>query len=287
MSRLRAALTPYALIFPGGLWLAIFFVVPMIVMLSLSLQSGSVEDGYAFTWNWHSYIGGLANYHDQIIRSLLYGLAATVLQIVIGFPVAYWIAFKGGSRKSVYLFLLLLPFLVSFVLRTISWQFLLSDNGILLGPLKNIGLLPDGFRVLATPFAVIGGLAYNFLPFMVLPMYVALERIDPRVLEAAQDLYASRFQTFLRVVLPLSLPGVFAGVLMTFVPATSDYVNASVLGGTNTTMIGNVIQNQYLVTQDYPTASALSFTLMALLLVGIFAYARALGTDDVLEVAAR
>ncbi|GAB3889083.1 ABC transporter permease [Microbispora bryophytorum] len=287
MSRLRAALTPYALIFPGGLWLAIFFVVPMIVMLSLSLQSGSVEDGYAFTFNWHSYADGLANYHDQIIRSLLYGLASTALQIAIGFPVAYWIAFKGGSRKSVYLFLLLLPFLVSFVLRTISWQFLLSDNGILLGPLKDIGLLPDGFRVLATPFAVIAGLAYNFLPFMVLPMYVALERIDPRVLEAAQDLYASRFQTFLRVVLPLSLPGVFAGVLMTFVPATSDYVNASVLGGTNTTMIGNVIQNQYLVTQDYPTASALSFTLMALLLVGIFVYARALGTEDVLEVAAR
>ncbi|MEV4299444.1 ABC transporter permease [Microbispora rosea] len=287
MSRLRAALTPYALIFPGGLWLAIFFVVPMIVMLSLSLQSGSVEDGYAFTFNWHSYADGLANYHDQIIRSLLYGLAATVLQIILGFPVAYWIAFKGGNRKSVYLFLMLLPFLVSFVLRTISWQFLLSDNGILLGPLKDIGLLPDGFRVLATPFAVIAGLAYNFLPFMVLPMYVALERIDPRVLEAAQDLYASRFQTFLRVVLPLSLPGVFAGVLMTFVPATSDYVNASVLGGTNTTMIGNVIQNQYLVTQDYPTASALSFTLMALLLVGIFVYARALGTEDVLEVAAR
>ncbi|XVQ88140.1 ABC transporter permease [Microbispora siamensis] len=287
MSRLRAALTPYALIFPGGLWLAIFFVVPMIVMLSLSLQSGSVEDGYAFTFNWHSYADGLANYHDQIVRSLLYGLAATVLQITLGFPVAYWIAFKGGNRKSVYLFLMLLPFLVSFVLRTISWQFLLSDNGILLGPLKDIGLLPDGFRVLATPFAVIAGLAYNFLPFMVLPMYVALERIDPRVLEAAQDLYASRFQTFLRVVLPLSLPGVFAGVLMTFVPATSDYVNASVLGGTNTTMIGNVIQNQYLVTQDYPTASALSFTLMALLLVGIFAYARALGTEDVLEVAAR
>ncbi|WP_433497467.1 ABC transporter permease [Sphaerimonospora sp. CA-214678] len=287
MSRLRAALTPYALIFPGGIWLAIFFVVPMVVMLSLSLQSGSVEDGYAFTFNWRSYADGLTNYHDQIIRSVIYGLASTVIQIVIGFPVAYWIAFKGGSRKSVYLFLLLLPFLVSFVLRTISWQFLLSDNGMLLGPLKGIGLLPEDFRVLATPYAVIGGLAYNFLPFMVLPMYVALERIDPRVLEAARDLYASRIQTFLRVVLPLSLPGVFAGVLMTFVPATSDYVNASVLGGTNTTMIGNVIQNQYLITQDYPTASALSFTLMALLLVGIFAYARALGTEDVLEVAAR
>ncbi|GIH51895.1 spermidine/putrescine transport system permease protein [Microbispora rosea] len=287
MSRLRAALTPYLLLFPGTLWLAIFFVVPTVVMLSLSLQSGDVVNGYAFTFNWHSYVDGISTYHDQIVRSLVYGLVSTVIQIVIGFPVAYWIAFKGGTRKSIYLFLLLLPFLVSFVLRTISWQFFLSDNGLLLGPLKSLGLVPQDFHILATSAAVIGGLAYNFLPFMILPMYVALERIDPRVLEAAQDLYASKAQTFLRVVLPLSLPGVFAGVLMTFVPATSDYVNASVLGGTSNTMIGNVIQNQFLVNQDYPTASALSFTLMALLLVGIFAYAKALGTEDVLEVAAR
>ncbi|MBB2743318.1 UNVERIFIED_ORG: spermidine/putrescine transport system permease protein [Microbispora rosea subsp. rosea] len=287
MSRLRASLTPYLLLFPGTLWLAIFFVIPTVVMLSLSLQSGDVVNGYAFTFNWHSYVDGISTYHDQIVRSLVYGLFSTLIQIVIGFPVAYWIAFKGGTRKSVYLFLLLLPFLVSFVLRTISWQFFLSDNGMLLGPLKSIGLVPQDFHILATSAAVIGGLAYNFLPFMILPMYVALERIDPRVLEAAQDLYASKLQTFLRVVLPLSLPGVFAGVLMTFVPATSDYVNASVLGGTSNTMVGNVIQNQFLINQDYPTASALSFTLMALLLVGIFAYAKALGTEDVLEVAAR
>ncbi len=286
-SRLRAALTPYALIFPGGLWLAIFFVVPMVVMLSLSLQTGNITDGYQLTWHWQTYLDGLSNYHDQIIRSLVYGLAATLITIVLGFPMAYYIAFRGGSRKSMYLFLLLLPFLVSFVLRTISWQFFLSNNGILLGPLKSAGLLPEDFHLLATSAAVIGGLAYNFLPFMVLPIYVALERIDPRVLEAATDLYAGRVQTFVRVVLPLSLPGVFAGVLMTFVPASSDYVNASILGGAGNTMIGNVIQNQYLVTQDYPVAAALSFTLMALLLVGIFAYARALGTEDVLEVAAR
>ncbi len=286
-SRLRAALTPYALIFPGGLWLAIFFVVPMVVMLSLSLQTGNITDGYQLTWHWQTYLDGLSNYHDQIIRSLVYGLAATLITIVLGFPMAYYIAFRGGSRKSMYLFLLLLPFLVSFVLRTISWQFFLSDNGILLGPLKSAGLLPEDFHLLATSAAVVGGLAYNFLPFMVLPIYVALERIDPRVLEAATDLYAGRVQTFVRVVLPLSLPGVFAGVLMTFVPASSDYVNASILGGAGNTMIGNVIQNQYLVTQDYPVAAALSFTLMALLLVGIFAYARALGTEDVLEVAAR
>ena len=287
MSRLRQALTPYALIFPGGLWLAIFFVVPTVVMLSLSLQSGDIVSGYAFTFNWHTYVDGVVNYHNQIVRSLVYGVAATVIQILIGFPVAYWIAFKGGTRKSMFLFLLLLPFLVSFVLRTVSWQFLLSDNGMILGPLKTAGLLSQDFHILATPYAVIGGLAYNYLPFMVLPIYVALERIDPRVLEAAQDLYASRLSSFWKVVLPLSLPGVFAGVLMTFVPASSDYVNASVLGGTGTTMVGNVIQNQYLVNQDYPVAAAMSFTLMAILLIGIFAYARALGTEDVLEVAAR
>jgi spermidine/putrescine transport system permease protein len=287
MRRLRSALTPYALALPGGMWLAIFFVVPMFVMLSLSLQTGDVVNGFQLTWHWQTYVDGIRAYDDQVIRSLVYGVVTTVLQLVIGYPVAYWIAFRGGSRKSTYLFLLLLPFFVSFVLRTISWNFLLADDGIVLGPLKTIGVLPQDFHVLATTPAVIGGLTYNFLPFMVLPLYVALERVNPTVLEAAHDLYANRVQTFWRVVFPLSLPGVFAGVLMTFVPASSDYVNAAVLGGTHNTMIGNVIQNQYLVTQDYPTASALSFTLMALLLIGIFIYARALGTEDVLEAAGR
>jgi spermidine/putrescine transport system permease protein len=286
MRRLRSALTPYALALPAGMWLAIFFVVPMLVMLSLSLQTGDVVNGYQLTWHWQTYVDAIGAYSDQVIRSLVYGVTTTVLQLVIGYPVAYWIAFRGGSRKSTYLFLILLPFFVSFVLRTISWNFLLADDGIVLGPLKSIGLLPQDFHVLATTPAVIGGLTYNFLPFMVLPLYVALERVNPTVLEAAHDLYANRVQTFWRVVFPLSLPGVFAGVLMTFVPASSDYVNATVLGGTHNTMIGNVIQNQYLVTQDYPTASALSFTLMAVLLIGIFIYARALGTEDVLEATA-
>lgn len=287
MRRMRRALTPYALVLPGGMWLAIFFVVPMVVMVSLSLQTGDIVSGFRLTWHWQTYVDGIRAYDDQVVRSLFYGVVTTLLQLVIGYPVAYWIAFRGGSRKSTYLFLLLLPFFVSFVLRTISWNFLLADDGILLGSLKSVGVLPQGFHVLATTPAVIGGLTYNFLPFMVLPLYVALERVNPTVLEAAHDLYANRLQTFWRVVFPLSLPGVFAGVLMTFVPASSDYVNATVLGGTHNTMVGNVIQNQYLVTQDYPTASALSFTLMAVLLVGIFIYARALGTEDVLEAAAR
>jgi spermidine/putrescine transport system permease protein len=206
--------------------------------------------------------------------------------IVLAFPIAYWIAFRGGRRKSTYLFLLLLPFFVSFVLRTISWGMILTDNGPVLGPLKSIGLLPDSYHLLGTSTAVIGGLVYNYLPFMVLPVYVAVERIDPRVVEASRDLYANPALAFRKVILPLAMPGVFAGALMTFVPTSTDYVNSSILGSSSTTMIGQVIQAQYLQNSDYPTASALSFVLMALMLICIFAYARALGTEDVMEVAA-
>jgi spermidine/putrescine transport system permease protein len=283
----RRVLAPYLLILPGGLWLLLFFAVPMVTMLSLSLQQGDIVSGYVFTGHWQTYVDAIGAYRTQLVRSLLYGAAATVALIVVSFPVAYWIAFHGGRRKPTYLFLLLLPFFVSFVLRTISWRQILTDDGPVLGPLKDAGLLSASFHLLGTPFAVIAGLVYNFLPFMVLPVYVALERIDPRVVEAARDLYAGPAAVFRRVILPLALPGVFAGVLMTFVPASSDYVNSAVLGSSSTTMIGQVIQAQYLANSDYPTASALSFTLMAVLLIGVFAYARALGTEDVMKVAAR
>ncbi|GAA4509847.1 MULTISPECIES: ABC transporter permease [Nonomuraea] len=280
-------LTPYLLALPSWMWLAIFLVVPLAAMASVSLQTGNVIDGFVMTFSFGNYGDALGTYSTQLVRSLGYGATATAAMLVIGYPVAYWIAFKGGSRKSVYLFLLLLPFFVSFVLRTISWGFLLADDGIVLGTLKSWGVLSADFHVLATSFAVIAGLTYNWLPFMILPIYVSLERVDPRLVEAAQDLYATRGTAFRKVVLPLSLPGVFAGVLMTFVPATADPVNAQVLGGTGNTMIGNIIQTEYLVNNDYPTASALSFTLMAVLLVGIFVYARVLGTENVLEAAAR
>ncbi len=286
-SRLRGRLAPYALILPGGLWLLLFFVVPMVAMLSLSLQEGDIVNGYAQTFHWQTYVDAIDRYREPLVRSLGYGLVTTIAQIVIAFPIAYFIAFRAGRNKSTYLFIMLLPFFVSFVLRTISWRFLLTDEGILLKPLKDWGVLDQQFHVLGTSPAVIAGLTYNFLPFRVLPIYVALERIDPRLLEAARDLYATPVQVFRKVVFPLALPGVFAGVLMTFVPASADYVNSSVLGSNDTTMIGQVIQTQYLSHQNYPTASALSFTLMAVLLVGIFAYARVLGTEDVLKVAAR
>ncbi|WP_433384177.1 ABC transporter permease [Actinoplanes sp. CA-142083] len=287
MNRVKRQLAPYFLVLPGGLWLLLFFAIPMIAMLSLSLQQGDVVYGYQQTFHWQNYTDAISGYHDQLIRSLIYAAIGTVLLIALAFPVAYWIAFYGGRRKATYLFLLLLPFFVSFVLRTISWRQILTDDGPVLHPLKQIGLLPDSYHLLGTPIAVIGGLVYNFLPFMVLPIYVALERIDPRVVEAARDLYASPPNTFRKVILPLALPGVFAGVLMSFVPMASDYVNSEVLGSQSTTMIGQVIQHKYLQTSDYPTAAALSFILMAVLLVGIFAYARALGTEDVMKVAAR
>ncbi|MEV8508379.1 ABC transporter permease [Actinoplanes sp. NPDC051475] len=284
---LRRRVAPYLLVLPGGLWLLLFFVVPMVTMLSLSLQEGDVVNGYVLTGHWQTYVDAVVNYEAQLVRSLIYGAITTLILIVLAFPVAYWIAFYGGRRKPTYLFLLLLPFFVSFVLRTISWRMILTDEGMLLGPLKDAGLLPAEFHILGTPVAVIGGLVYNFLPFMVLPVYVALERIDPRVVEAARDLYADPATAFRKVIFPLALPGVFAGVLMTFVPASSDYVNSAVLGSSSTTMIGQVIQSQYLTSSNYPTASALSFTLMAVLLIGVFTYARALGTEDVMKVAAR
>ena len=280
----RGRLVPYLVALPGGLWLAIFFVIPILVMLSLSLQSGNAEQGFRFTWEWSNYADAWEFYSTQFIRSLVFALIVTGLCLVLAYPMAYWIAFYGGARKSTYLFLILLPFFVSFVIRTASWKFILNDQGILLGPLKEAGLLPQDFHILATSTAVIGGLTYNYLPFMVLPLYVALERIDPNLVEAAHDLFASRASAFRRVVFPLSLPGVFAGVLITFVPVASDFVNSGILGGTQTTMIGNVIQTVYLNNNDYPLASAMSFMLMAALLIGIFAYARALGTEQVMEV---
>jgi spermidine/putrescine transport system permease protein len=251
----------------------------------VSTQTGDIVSGFQQTFHWRTYVDGWNLYHVQFIRSLEYGLIATVLCLVIAYPVAYWIAFRGGTHKSSLLFLLLLPFFVSFVIRTQSWNFILSDNGMVLTPLKHWGLVSQDFHILATSAAVIGGLVYNFLPFMVLPIYVALEKLDPALLEASADLYGSKRATFTKVVLPLSMPGIFAGVLLTFVPAASDYVNASILGGSKTTMIGNIIQTEYFTNLNYPTASALSFILMAVLLVGVFAYARVLGTDDVLDVA--
>jgi spermidine/putrescine transport system permease protein len=284
--RLRAKIAPYTMVLPGWLWLVIFFVVPILTMLSVSTMTGNDLDGFKQTFHFHTYVDAWSKYHPQILRSLWYGLIATVVCLVLAYPVAYWIAFRGGRYKSSLLFLLLLPFFVSFVIRTQSWEFMLDDHGMVIGLLRTLHLVDGNFTILQKPVAVIGGLVYNFLPFTVLPIYVALERVEPALLEASADLYANKAVAFRRVVLPLSAPGVFAAVLLTFVPVASDYVNAQILGGTGTTMIGTEIETEYFTNLNYPLAAALSFILMALLLVGVFLYARILGTDYVLEMAA-
>jgi spermidine/putrescine transport system permease protein len=263
------------------MWLAILFLVPLVAMLSLSLQTGDALHGYQLTWNWSQFPDQLSAHSTEFIRSIWYAGIATCICLVVSFPLAYWIAFYGGKRKNFFLLMLLLPFFVSFVIRSYAWNFILSDQGIVLGTLKNLHLVPENFHVLATSTAVIAGIAYNYLPFTALPLYVALERIDRRVVEAAHDLYASRREAFLRVIFPLTIPGIFAAFLLTFVPATGDYLNQQILGGTSNTMIGTIIQQDFLVNQDYPAASALSVVLMAGMLIGIFLYARLLGARTI------
>ena len=271
---------PYLLSLPGGVWLALFFVVSMGAMLSMSPQEGSLAEGFRFTGHWPTYVEALGKYDTQLIRSLLYGLIVTAATLLVSYPMAYWIAFHGGRRKTLFLLLILLPFFTPFLIRTLEWKLILADSGVFLGALKDAGLLSEDFRVLATPLAVVGGIFYNFIPFMALPLYVALERLDPALLDAASDLYSTRREAFLHVTLPLSLPGVFAGSLLTFIPAVGDYINAELLGGVGTTMIGNVIQREYLTNNDYPEGAALSFLLMAGILIGVFVYARLLGTEE-------
>ena len=270
----------YFLVLPGVLFLVVFFLVPMFTMLSTSFQEGTFETGFEFTGHWQNYTEAFAANDTQIYRSLIYGLIVTGATLAISFPLAYWIAFRGGARKNLYLLLLLLPFFTPFLIRTLAWKQILADNGILLGTLKNAGLLPDDLQVLATSSAVLGGLIYNFLPFMALPLYVALERLDRNLLDAASDLYSTRREAFLKVTLPLALPGVLAGSLLTFIPAVGDFINSELLGSTNTTMIGQVIQFEFQNSFDFPTGSALSFVLMSAILLGVFLYARALGTEE-------
>ena len=275
--RRHRGLIPYLFLLPGGLWLIVFFVLPMLIMASVALQEGSLAGGYRLTFNFGIFPEVLARWDEQFLRSLLYGFVVAVLTMAIGYPMAYTIAFRGGRHKTILLLLVIMPFFTSFIIRTISWKFILADQGFVLGTLKDIGILDEGFRLLATPIAVISGITYNYLPFVVLPLYVALEKIDPRLIEAATDLYASRLQAFLRVTLPLSISGIFAGSLLSFIPAVGDYINAELLGGTrDTTMIGNVVQTLYLNNNDYPQASAISLILMVALLLGVVAYTRIL-----------
>jgi spermidine/putrescine transport system permease protein len=263
----------------------VFFAIPLINQLNVSLQSGDAETGYAFTWNFSVYTDAISDYSTQFLRSIGYSATATILCLIIGFPLAYFTAFKAGRFKNLILLLIILPFFVSYVLRTVAWQLILSDNGWVAERMRDVDLLSEDGRLLASRTAVIAGITYNFLPFMILPLYVSLEKIDRRLIEAATDLYASRTTAFRKVTLPLALPGIFAGSLLTFIPACGDFINAALLGTPRQYMIGNVIQSKFITILDYPTAAALSFILMSFILVGVFLYARILGTQNLTEAA--
>jgi spermidine/putrescine transport system permease protein len=276
-------LIPYLLLAPGLAWLAFFFLVPMYYLGYTSLQEGDLFSGYTFAWAWGNYSDAFSVYRGHFIRSLEYAGLATIIAFLISYPLAYWIAFRGGRWKNLLLLLIIAPFFVTYLIRTLAWKSILSDQGFVVDVLQSLNLLGEDGRLLATTTAVVAGITYNFLPFMALPLYVSLEQIDPRLIEAAQDLYASRVKAFLRVTLPLSLPGIFAGTLLTFIPAAGDFINAELLGTPKQQMIGNVIQSRFKEIADYPQAAALSFVLLAAILVAVLIYARAVGSERVTE----
>jgi spermidine/putrescine transport system permease protein len=333
----RRWLLPYLLMAPGLLWLAVFFVLPNIQMVIMSLSTGTISTGFEFTWAVENYVEAITRFPDNVVNSLVFGGLATLLCFLIGYPLAYGIAFRGGRYKTLLLFLVIAPFFTSFLIRTISWRIILGDQGAFIGFIRDtLELVPPNFSIIGTPLAVVSGLTYQFLPFMVLPVYVAIEKVDVRFIEAARDLYAGPWrrggaivgglsggllalglmlglryasldaesavalltagafgaliggligsflisEAFVRVIWPLSLPGVFAGSILVFIPTLGDYVNVELLGNPQTQMIGNVIQNRFLQQNDYPLAAALSFILMAGILVAIFLYARVLGTEE-------
>ena len=261
-------------------------MVPLGFLAYQSLETGNVDLVYSFTWAWGNYSSAIRDYSPQFVRSLEYAGLATSIGLVVSYPVAYWIAFRGGRWKNLLLLFIVAPFFVTYLIRTLAWQTILSDHGFVVQTLQHLHVLGSSGRLLATGTAVVAGITYNFLPFMALPLYVSLEQVDPRLIEAAEDLYASKLHAFLRVTLPLSLPGVVAGTLLTFIPAAGDFINAQLLGGPDNHMIGNVIESKFLELTDYPAAASMSFILMAAILVFVVVYSRVVGSEQLTGTAA-
>jgi spermidine/putrescine transport system permease protein len=280
--RRRPSRVGYLLLLPGIAWLLLFFAVPTIQLVATSLYdpAGSLDTGYAMTWSFPNYLDALATYREQFLRGLAYAGGATVLALLLGYPLAYAIAFKAGRFKNLMLVLVIAPFFTSFLVRTLAWKSILADNGFVVQALQAVGLLADDGRLLATSFAVVAGLTYNFLPFMVLPLYASLEKIDLRLIEAGSDLYAGSLTSWRKITLPLSMPGVVAGTLLTFIPAAGDYINTQLLGSPSQFTIGNVINNTFLVQLDFPMAAACSVILMAAIVVLVLLYVRRANTED-------
>jgi spermidine/putrescine transport system permease protein len=282
----RRRIVPYLLLGPGTIWLVLFFALPLFYMGYLSLESGTVGS-LGFTWNWGNYSEALSLYNTQFVRSFFYAGAATLICLVLAYPLAYTIAFRAGRWRNALLFAVVAPFFTTYLIRTLAWETILSDQSPAVEVLRFIGAVPQNGHVLATGSAVIAGLTYNFLPFMLLPIYASLEQIDERLIEAAKDLYSSSAGAFRRVTLPLSAPGIVAGTLLTFIPAAGDYVNAQFLGSAGNQMIGNVIQSLYKTQLDYPAAAALSFVLMALIMAAVIVYIRFAGSEALMGEEAR
>ena len=277
---LRRRLVPYFLLAPGAIWLALFFIVPMYFMGELALRSGTFDAGYNFSWQFSNFPDALEGRWEQIGRTFFYAGAATLIALLIAYPLAYAIAIRANPRwRLLLLFAVIAPFFTTYLIRTIAWETILADSGVVVDVFRTVGLLGEDGRLLATSTGVIAGLTYNFLPFMILPIYASLERVDLSLIEAAKDLYASSRQAFLRVTLPLTAPGIVAGVLLTFIPAFGDYINAYLLGSPQQAMIGNRIQSLYLNELKYPEAAALSFLMMGAVLVLVLAYIRVAGTE--------
>jgi len=281
-ARLRKAGLPYLLLLPGLGWLLVFFVIPLVIMALESLKTGSIDTGFQLTWEFSNYTDALSNYDEQFLRSFEYAGLATLFALLIGYPLAYVIAFRGGRYRNALLLAVIVPFFVTYLIRTLSWETILSDSGLVVSTLQTIGIVSEDGRLLDTTVSVVAGITYNYLPFMILPLYASLERIDKRMLEAGYDLYGRRRDVFLRVTLPMSMPGVVAGTLLTFIPAAGDFINAELLGTPRQFMIGNVIQSRYLEVADYPTAAALSFLLLAFMLIIVLGWARVAGTEALL-----
>ena len=280
--RLKRAGLPYFLLLPGLGWLLIFFAIPLAYMAFESLKTGTLDTGYTFNWEFANYTDALGDFSEQFVRSFEYAGLATLIGLVIAYPLAYVIAFRAGRWRNALLLAVIVPFFVTYLLRTISWETILADSSLVVETLRSIGILGEDGRLLDTTVSVVAGITYNYLPFMILPLYASLERIDRRLLEAGYDLYGRRRDVFLRVTLPLSMPGVVAGTLLMFIPAAGDFINAELLGTPRQFMIGNVIQSRFLELSDYPTAAALSFILMALMLAIVVVWARIAGTEALL-----
>jgi spermidine/putrescine transport system permease protein len=279
----RRRLLPYLLLLPGMAWLLVFFAVPLFTLLGTSTQTpvpGGDIGAFEQTFNFSNYTDAISEYSEQFIRSFVYAGVATVLALLIAYPLAYMIAFRSGRFRNILLVLVVAPFFTSFILRTIAWRQILSEEGFVVTSLKWLHVIPQGMNVTASAIAVVAGITYNFLPFMTLPLYASLERIDPRLIEAGSDLYGNSFSVLRKVTFPLSMPGVVAGTLLTFIPAAGDYVNAALLGTPRTQMIGNVVESRFFRIVDYPTAAVLSFVLMAAILVLVTLYIRRAGTEE-------